>query len=101
MAIVIRRFEEWDSGSFSGRRVLSDHAAVVDGLPARVQEVEITERTSQGHRCFSQGATPRCATVSGGYTTRETAKHAKTITSAIGATKVMICSLMGDSRDKR
>jgi hypothetical protein len=44
VAIVIRRFKEWDSGSFSGRRVLSDHAAVVDGLPARVQEVEITER---------------------------------------------------------
>ena len=43
VAIVIRRFEEWDPSSFSGRRVLSDHAVVIDGLPARVQEVEITE----------------------------------------------------------
>lgn len=45
MAIVIRRYEEWNSGSFSGRRVLSDNPAVVGGSPARVQEIEITERT--------------------------------------------------------
>jgi len=45
VAIVIRRYDEWNSGSFSGRRVLSDQETVVDGLPARVQEIEITERT--------------------------------------------------------
>jgi len=54
VAIVIRRYDEWNSGSFSGRRVLSDQETVVDGLPARVQEVEITERTlafAPGDRC--------------------------------------------------
>jgi hypothetical protein len=45
VAIVIRRFDEWDSGSFSGRKIISDHSVAVDGLPARVQEIEATERT--------------------------------------------------------
>jgi hypothetical protein len=45
VAIVIRRYDEWNSGSFSGRRVISDQQTVVDGLPARLQEIEITERT--------------------------------------------------------
>lgn len=44
VAIVIRRLEEWNYGAFSGRRVLSDRSVVVDGRPARVQEIEITER---------------------------------------------------------
>jgi hypothetical protein len=45
VAVVIREYDEWNSDTFSGRRVLSDQQTVVDGLPARVQEIEITERT--------------------------------------------------------
>jgi hypothetical protein len=42
VAIVIRRVDEWDAASFSGRQVLSDDPVTVDGLPARVQDVELT-----------------------------------------------------------
>ncbi|MGI8791659.1 MAG: hypothetical protein ACR2H3_00500 [Acidimicrobiales bacterium] len=45
MAIVIRRYDEWNSGTFSGRQVLSDQETVVDGLPARVQDIKIMERS--------------------------------------------------------
>ncbi len=45
VAIVIRRYDEWNSGSFSGRRVLTDQETVVDGIPTRVQEIETTERS--------------------------------------------------------
>lgn len=45
VAVVIRRYDEWHSGAFSGRRVLSDQQTMIDGLAARVQEIEITERT--------------------------------------------------------
>ena len=51
VAIVIRRFANLDD--VPGPRVISDDPAVVDGLQARRQEVEITERTittAPGHR---------------------------------------------------
>jgi hypothetical protein len=53
VAVVIRRFDEWDYGPFDGVRVISDEPAVVDGLQARRQEIETTERTlafPPGHR---------------------------------------------------
>ena len=42
IAIVIKREDEWDSSMFGGRRVLSERDTTVDGLPARVQDIEVT-----------------------------------------------------------
>ena len=42
VAIIIRRFDEYDPGSFEGEAILSDVPATIAGNPARVQEVEFT-----------------------------------------------------------
>jgi hypothetical protein len=35
---------DWDYGPFPGHSILSDSATAVDGQPARVREIEVTER---------------------------------------------------------
>ena len=45
VAVVIRRFDAWDYGPWSGNVILSDVRATIAGHPARIQEREITERT--------------------------------------------------------
>jgi hypothetical protein len=46
IAIVIRREDEWTPELFAGRRVLSERNVSVDGLPARVQDIEVTAGSS-------------------------------------------------------
>jgi hypothetical protein len=51
VAIVIRRVDEWEPETFDGRNVLSEDELEVDGLPTRIQEIEITE----GSLAFARG----------------------------------------------